>query len=61
MIPNLFKNVVFDVVSPEAVKFAKEHGEDVSYTDNDRFVEAYLWRGRIYVAGVHEIPPRGDA
>ncbi|MBW2599566.1 MAG: hypothetical protein JRC60_05700 [Deltaproteobacteria bacterium] len=45
------------LVSADELRIAKERGEDISYDEEDRHVEAYLFNGQMYVAGVRELGP----
>lgn len=44
------------IVSSDELRIAKERGEDVSYEEEDRVVEAYKFNGQLYIVGYK---PRG--
>ncbi len=55
---NLFAGAIIDVASEQQLETAKELGENVSYEDNDRFIEAYKLYGKLYVVAVRPIGPK---
>jgi len=46
------------LVSADELRIAKERGEDMSYGEEDRVIEAYKYNGHLYIAGVRDIGPR---
>ena len=56
----VFENTRIPVAGPEAIAFAKKHGEDVSITEPDRYIEAYQWRGQIYIGKITPKPQIGS-
>ena len=46
------------LVSSDELRIAKERGENVSYDEEDRHVEAYLFNGHMYIVGIRNIGPR---
>lgn len=39
------------LVSADELAIAKERGEDISYEEEDRVIEAYKFNGQLYIAG----------
>lgn len=54
-IPDDIEGVVLDIPCKNQFEFAKVHGKDVSYTEGDRYIEAYKYRGKLYVKA-HPMP-----
>lgn len=46
------------IVSADELRIAKERGEDVSWDEEDRHVEAYLFNGHMYIVGIQNVGPR---
>ena len=46
------------LVSPDELKIAKLRGENVSYEEEDRYVEAYRYNNTLYIVGTKDIGPR---
>lgn len=46
------------LVSADELAVVKERGEDVSYAEADRYVEAYQFNNMLYIVGIKNIGPR---
>ena len=46
------------LVSADELRIARQRGEDISYTEDDRHIEAYEFNGHLYIAGVRDIGPK---
>lgn len=53
----LFEGAVIEI-RKECLEVAREMGEDVSYTEAGRHIEAYAYRGNIYIGKITSDPPR---
>lgn len=56
----LWKDIIMDknfgvfkvpLVSADELRIAKQRGEDVSYEEEDRIIEAYKFNGQFYIVG----------
>lgn len=45
------------LVSADELAVVKERGEDISYEEEDRYVEAYQLNGHLYIAGIRDLGP----
>jgi len=46
------------LVSGDELRIARQRGENISYTEDDRHIEAYQFNNMIYIAGVKDIGPK---
>lgn len=46
------------LVSADELRTVKERGEDISYDEADRHVEAYIYNGQMYIVGIRCLGPR---
>jgi len=58
MMDKHFPALKVPLVSRDELRIAKQRGEDISYTEDDRHIEAYEFNGHLYIAGVRDIGPR---
>ena len=52
----LFEGAIIRVAKGSEIDAARANGTDISYTDNDRHIEAYLWNDKVYVGQVQALP-----
>ncbi len=45
------------LVSADELAVVKKRGENISYEEEDRYVEAYQFNGHLYIAGIRDLGP----
>jgi len=55
----ILEGAIIPMAKGSEVAEARLHGTDVSYTEADRHIEAYVWNGNLYIGKVSPLPARG--
>jgi len=54
----VFEGAKIDKIGKDTLDMVRRLGKNVSYTETDRHIEAYEYRGHIYIASVQPAGPR---
>lgn len=55
---SIFEGMKIPIMSSDTIYLVRQLGEDVSFTDQDRHIEAYEFKGHLYIASIQTAGPR---